>query len=209
LEKRQPSHDRLAAIFRDNRRSGFIYRSISDDNGTTWSRPAQTNFPDARSKFHGFRLQDGRYILVSNPNPKRRDPLALAISDDGLVFTKMGYLAGGRHVDYPHTMEHDGHLLIAFATGKQTVEVLRVRLEDLDSLEMPSAPLTAAPPYQAAPEDLVVDHRDADRVETVGPWGRGAPRACSVSALSAALRFKSGEQPVSRVVFRVFRLFRG
>lgn len=125
---------RLAAMFRDGRRSGFLYRSISTDSGRTWSRPVQTNFPDATSKFSGLRLADGRYVLVSNPNPKQRDPLAISISDDGLVFHTMGYLVGGRWVDYPHVIEHDDHLFIAFAGGKQTVEVLRVRLADLDGL---------------------------------------------------------------------------
>ena len=129
---------RLAALFRDGRRSGFIYRAISADGGRTWSRPVRTNFPDATSKFSGLRLADGRYVLVSNPNPKKRDPLALSTSDDGLVFHTMAYLVGGRWVDYPHVIEHDGQLFIAFAGGKQTVEVLRVRLADLDGLRNPS-----------------------------------------------------------------------
>lgn len=129
----------LMALFRDNRRSGYLYRSFSVDNGRTWSKPVRTNFPDATSKLHGVRLSDGRYVLVSNSNPKRRDPLTLAISDDGMVFTKLGYLVGGRHVDYPFVMEHDGHLLVAFAGGKQSVEVLKLRLSDLDQLEMPES----------------------------------------------------------------------
>ncbi|MCR6720071.1 MAG: exo-alpha-sialidase [Chitinophagaceae bacterium] len=98
----------------------------------------RTNFPDARSKFSSTRLKDGRYVLVSNANPAKRDPLVLSISDDGVVFNKMYYLTGGRHIDYPHVIEHDGHLLIAFAGGKQSVEVMKVRLSDLEKLEIPS-----------------------------------------------------------------------
>lgn len=122
----------LMALFRDNRRGGYLYRAFSTDHGTTWSRPVRTNFPDATSKLHGIRLSDGRYVLVSNANPKKRDPLTLAISEDGMVFTKLGRLIGGRQVDYPHVLEHDGRLLIAFSGGKQSVELLEVRLEDLD-----------------------------------------------------------------------------
>jgi hypothetical protein len=133
----------LAAVFRDNRRSGFVYRSFSTDDGRTWSAPVKTNFPDATSKLSGLQLKDGRYVLVSNPNPKRRDPLALSVSDDGMVFTKMLYLVGGRHIDYPHVIEHEGHLYIAFAGGKQSVEVLKVKLSDVDAVDMPSAPLLA------------------------------------------------------------------
>ena len=130
-----PDNKNLMALFRDNRKSGFLYRSFSTDNGRTWSPPVQTNFPDARSKFHGLRLQDGRYVLVSNSNYKKRDPLTLAISDDGMVFTKMGYLVGGRHIDYPHVLEHNGYLLIAFAgDAKQKIEVVKVKISDLGKI---------------------------------------------------------------------------
>jgi hypothetical protein len=138
-----PDHT-LAAVFRDNRRSGFLYRAFSTDDGRTWSKPVKTNFPDATSKISGLRLNDGRYVLVSNPNPKRRDPMTLAISEDGLVFTKMLYLVGGRHIDYPHVIEHGDSLFIAFAGGKQSVEVLKVKLSDVDAVQMPDQPLRSA-----------------------------------------------------------------
>lgn len=127
---------RLAALFRDNKGSGFLYRSFSEDDGRTWSHPIRTNFPDARSKFSGLQLKDGRYVLVSNANPKKRDPLVISLSNDGIVFDKMFYLTGGRHVDYPHIIEQGDYLFIAFSGGKQSVEVVRVRLSDLDQLEM-------------------------------------------------------------------------
>jgi hypothetical protein len=127
----------LAAVFRDNRRSGFLYRAFSTDDGRTWSKPVETNFPDATSKISGLRLRDGRYVLVSNPNPKKRDPLTLSISSNGLVFTKMLYLVGGRHIDYPHVLEHGDSLYIAFAGGKQSIEVLKVKLGDVDAVKMP------------------------------------------------------------------------
>jgi len=131
----------LAAVFRDNRRSGFLYRAFSTNDGRTWSTPVKTNFPDATSKISGLRLRDGRYVLVSNPNPKKRDPLTLSISDDGLVFTKMLYLVGGRHIDYPHVIEHGDSLYIAFAGGEQTVELLKVKLTEADGVKMPERPL--------------------------------------------------------------------
>ena len=132
----------LLALFRDNAKSGFLFRAFSTDLGLSWSRPVRTDFPDARSKFNGLQLSDGRYILVSNPNPEKRDPLALSISEDGMVFTKMAYLIGGRWVDYPHVIEHNGYLLVAFSGKKQSVEVLKIKITDLDKLEMPSNSLT-------------------------------------------------------------------
>ena len=154
-------NNRLAALFRDNQGSKFLYRSISTDNGRKWTTPVRTDFPDATSKLHGLRLKDGRYVLVSNSNPRARDPLTLAISEDGLVFTKLAYLIGGRHVDYPHTMEHDGHLLVAFAGGKQSVEVLKIKLADLDHIVMPASVALDKPlPPVAKPAPAVSDWID-------------------------------------------------
>jgi hypothetical protein len=130
----------LVSLFRDNRRSGFLYRSFSSDQGRSWSKPVMTDFPDATAKLHGLRLSDGRYALVSNPHPNRRDPLTLALSNDGLVFDKLFYLVGGRHVDYPHMIEHDGFLYIAHSGAKRSVEIERVRLSDLAELQMPIGP---------------------------------------------------------------------
>lgn len=126
----------LVALFRDNKKSGYLFRSFSTDNGRTWSQPVRTNFPDARSKFSAVHLKDGRFVLISNANPEKRDPLTLSISDDGIIFNKMFYLVGGRHIDYPHIIEHDGHLYIAFAGGKETVEVIKVKLSDLNAMTM-------------------------------------------------------------------------
>lgn len=134
-----PDHP-LVAVFRDNGGSGFLHRAFSTDDGHTWSPPVKTNFPDATSKISGLRLSDGRYVLVSNPRPKKRDPLTLSVSDDGLVFTKMFYLVGGRHVDYPHLIEQDGALYIAFAGGKQSVEVMKVKLAELSREPLEKAP---------------------------------------------------------------------
>jgi hypothetical protein len=60
------------------------------------------------------------------------------------------HLVGGQRngVDYPMVMEHDGYLLIAHSGGyggrKQSVELQRVRIADLDGLEMTDA--RAKPP---------------------------------------------------------------
>lgn len=130
-----PDQKSLVFLFRDNSKGGFLFRSFSTDNARTWTKPIRTNFPDVTSKFYVLRLADGRYVLVSNACKGPRDPLTLSVSADGLVYRQMGILAGGRQVDYPHAIEHDGHLFVAFASAKQSVEVLKIKLEDLKVLQ--------------------------------------------------------------------------
>ncbi|MEZ5397568.1 MAG: exo-alpha-sialidase [Bryobacterales bacterium] len=129
-----PDEKNIVGLIRDNGESKRLLRTFSTDSGQTWTPIVTTNFPDARSKFFALRTSRGYYAMVSNANPAKRDPFTLSISQDGLVYTCMFYLVGGRHVDYPHILEHDGHLLIAFSGAKQTMEVIKVSLDDVDRL---------------------------------------------------------------------------
>lgn len=129
-----PDGRNIVGLIRDNGGSKRLLRTFSRDNGESWSPIVTTNFPDATSKFFVLRTSRGYYAMVSNSNPDRRDPLTLAISEDGLIFDHLFYLVGGRHVDYPHMIECDGQLLIAFSGAKQTMEVLNVSLDDIDHL---------------------------------------------------------------------------
>jgi hypothetical protein len=149
-----PDGKTIVGLIRDNGRSKFLLRTFSRDNGRTWSKIHRTNFPDATSKFFVHRTSRGYYVMVSNSNPRRRDPLTLAISQDGLVFTKLFRLIGGRHVDYPHIIEHDGHLLVAFSGAKQTMEVMKVSLDELERLVMPDSVELAKhrPPVKQTPQ---------------------------------------------------------
>lgn len=61
--------------------------------------------------------------------------MTIAISDDGMVFHTMGFLVGNRIIDYPHVIEHDGYIYVAFNSAKQSVEVLKIDIEDLNQLQ--------------------------------------------------------------------------
>ena len=134
-----PDGKNIVGLIRDNGDSKRLLRTFSTDSGKSWTKIVTTNFPDARSKFFALRTSRGYYAMVSNANPAKRDPMVLSISEDGLVYTRMFYLVGGRHIDYPHIIEHDDHLLIAFSGAKQTMEVMKVSLDDVETL------LAAAP----------------------------------------------------------------
>lgn len=120
----------LAALQREKSTAGHLFRSFSQDGGRNWSQPVRTNFPAASPGFHGLRLNDGRYAMVSYPG--KSSPLVLSISPDGLVFDRFLGLVDGLGVDCPFLMEHQGNLLIAFSREKQSVEVHRFPLTGLE-----------------------------------------------------------------------------
>ncbi len=64
--------------------AGVLYRSESADRGRTWSPPEPTDIPNPGSKFRLHKLSDGRIVLIHNPNPRSRNPLALWVSDDDM-----------------------------------------------------------------------------------------------------------------------------
>jgi hypothetical protein len=136
--------DRVVALFRDNAGSKRLYRAVSADYGETWTRPERTNFPDATSKFNAVRLDDGRYVMVSNPNPAGRIPLCLAVSDDGWVFRQLAVLldeptaarykghAKAAGYQYPHMLDHAGNLFVIHAQNKEDIIVLKISHSELD-----------------------------------------------------------------------------
>ena len=149
-------HKTLFALYRDNGGSRRLFHSTSIDQGRTWGKPVITNFPNATSKLFSMQTSHGYRVLILNANPKiGRRELHLAISEDGRTFTRLALLAipsppknavassvslrkkfqgGIASLQYPHVIEHDGHLLIAFSRAKKQTELLRVSLNAIDAL---------------------------------------------------------------------------
>ena len=75
---------------------GCLLRSDSDDRGRSWTAPRSTEIPNPGSKARLHRFDDGRILLVHNPNPQtshpntrpqaacQRNPLSVWISDDDM-----------------------------------------------------------------------------------------------------------------------------
>jgi len=130
-------------IFRDKTREGFLYHSISMDDGLTFSTPLKTNYPDTPAKSFTGRLSSGEYYLINNPG-KTRDPLAVTFSLDGWTFSNTSLLRynapelrypgsakNSRTFQYPHAIEHKGSLWVIYATNKEDIEISEFKLSDL------------------------------------------------------------------------------
>lgn len=142
----RPNGD-IAMHIRDNSRSKRIYRSVSKDNGRTWSVPRRTNFPDATSKNFNLRLTSGQYLLINNPNTKRRIPLTVAVSNDGVIYDRIAILEDaderpripghdkGPGYTYPHALEKDGFVYFIYARHRDDIVVRRVKVEEIAGLD--------------------------------------------------------------------------
>ena len=129
-------------LFRDGSKSGYLYRSISRDDGSTWTAPVRTDYPDAPGKNLAGRLSNGWYYLISNPNQAGRDPLVISFSRDGWVFdhplalrkgVKPQRVSGpGKNpgYQYPHVLEKDGSLWVVYNVTQEDIEISEYRITD-------------------------------------------------------------------------------
>ncbi len=134
----QPDHT-IIGLIRDNGGSSRLYRTVSTDLGQTWSTPMKTNYPNSTSKVFSLLTSRGYRVLISNANPAvGRRELHLAVSEDGVTFVRMARLGipsdKPSTLQYPHAIEHDGHLFIAFSRNKNITEVLKVPLDEAERL---------------------------------------------------------------------------
>ncbi|WP_158827476.1 exo-alpha-sialidase [Mucilaginibacter lacusdianchii] len=125
---------------------GKLWLTESKDNAASWSKPVETTFSDNDSKFHFGHLPDGRVYYVGIPDTLHhydRNPLVLSVSNDGKQFNhdyvisdeiyklkKEGLWKGGQY-GYPHTIIKDGYMYIIISRQKESIEVLRFKLNQL------------------------------------------------------------------------------
>jgi predicted neuraminidase len=73
----------LVAYMRDNGPPPKrIHRSVSKDDGMTWTAAEDTELPNPGASVEAFALRDGRWAIVYNDRERGRDSLAVSLSDD-------------------------------------------------------------------------------------------------------------------------------
>jgi len=73
----------LVAYMRDNGPAPKrIMRSISKDNGETWTGAEDINLPNPGTSVEAIALKDGRWVIAYNDLERGRNSLAISMSDD-------------------------------------------------------------------------------------------------------------------------------
>lgn len=135
-----PNHTTIC-LFRDNNKSNLLLQSFSKDNGRSWSTPSFTKFPNVTSKFNIIQVSTGHFVLVNNVK-RGVDSFCLSVFNSDLVFGRMFSLEIPEIIEvetnlarelfqYPNVIEKDRTLLISFSRRKQTVEVIKIRLDEI------------------------------------------------------------------------------
>lgn len=129
----------IVMLFRDQKSSFRKLAAISKDNGQSYSKPTLTNLPDGRTKQCAGNLPDSTAFIVSCPaNGKRRWPLILLLSSDGIIFNQAILLRSGSSnelpprrfegryktlgYNYPKALLWHEKLYITYSTNKEDVE---------------------------------------------------------------------------------------
>lgn len=131
----------IAMLLRDNSGKRKIFRCFSIDNGKTWTDPAKTNFPNATTKFFGLKIAGKYRVFISNANRNMnilRKQMHLSITHDGHIFTNIAKIDiptdGEATLQYPHALEYQGNLFVAFSRNKKTIELITIPLERIEKL---------------------------------------------------------------------------
>ena len=126
------AHGSLRMLARDRAaragKIGWLWTATSSDGGDTWSKPEQTEVPNADLPVDVYRLTDGRYVLAYNPVHEGRSPLALALSKDGITWMPWLILEEGPgDFTYPSLQQIGNQLHILYAATNPGPGARRLR----------------------------------------------------------------------------------
>jgi predicted neuraminidase len=108
---------RILAFLRARRRDGSIQSASFDTSKNKWSKPQVTNLLNPNSAIDAVRFDGGRILLVYNDNANYRNPLSIAISDDGINFRKLRDIENepGQEFFYPSLIRaRDGTFYLTY-----------------------------------------------------------------------------------------------
>lgn len=134
-----------------------VFSTVSNDQGTTWSRVDLTNLPNPNSGTDAVTLKDGRHLLIYNHTAKGRSPLNLAISKDGITWEAALVLEDEPKAEfsYPAIIQSADGLVHATYTWKRKlakhviIDPSKIVARPMEGAAWPKSPLGQFPPSVA------------------------------------------------------------
>lgn len=115
----------LLALMRHHGKPGRIWKSVSADQGQTWSPAELLELPNPNAGIDLAQLPNGHLALVFNHSAQRRTPLSVALSEDGgrtWPFIRDLETAPGEY-SYPSlAVSADGALHLTYTWKRESVK---------------------------------------------------------------------------------------
>jgi predicted neuraminidase len=119
----------LVAYMRDNGPPPKrVIRSVSKDDGQTWTAGEDTEIPNPGTSLEAIALKDGRWLMVFNDVEKGRNSLAVALSDDeGATWKwKRNLDKGEGQYHYPSVIQaKDGSIHVTYSVFEAPGKAIR------------------------------------------------------------------------------------
>ncbi len=112
-----------------NHEKGWLWVMVSNDNGITWSTPADSGFPNPASAAHLIRLRNGHLMLIYNDSTTERRPLTAALSaDEGRTWPHKMILKNGTDTySYPFAVQApDGLIHIVYSHNRDRIQHITI-----------------------------------------------------------------------------------
>ncbi|MCB1109675.1 MAG: exo-alpha-sialidase [Chlamydiia bacterium] len=123
------AHHTLMLLARSHQ-IGYICRSISHDQGKSWSSAEPIELPNPNSGIDAIRLYDGRIFLVYNHSQTARTPINLAVSEDGGETWEMVLTleSGPGSYSYPAIIQtSDGRVHITYTWNRTNIKHIVIK----------------------------------------------------------------------------------
>jgi predicted neuraminidase len=124
--------NQLLMLCRTNQ--GSVWKSISYNDGYSWSICEPTELPNPDSALDVIQLSSGRHLLVSNPSSGNRHNLRLSLSsDNGETWSEVRELVGGSgEYSYPCLIEDGkGNVQITYTEDRYIIRHIEILRRDL------------------------------------------------------------------------------
>jgi predicted neuraminidase len=104
---------------------GYLVRAESHDGGLTWTEGRDSAFPNPNAAVDFLKLRGGRLLLIYNDCFHGRNPLSVAMSEDGdrsYPFRRNIAEGGGGDFGYPFAFQaRDGKIHVVYTSDRRTV----------------------------------------------------------------------------------------